>query len=220
VFVHIQPGQDSLPPGTGFCLIVLKRYNYQKGPEIMKLHIRNMVCSACKIVVKNELEKLGAHCNAIELGEIEINGSLTDAQIAEFDRAIRLLGFELMDDKKSYIIEKIKHAIFELVYYSNEELKIGYSDYISLKVNHNYNYLSNLFSEVTGTTIEQYIISRKIERVKELLLFENLSLSEIAFKMNYSSVSHLSSQFKKVTGLTPSYFKQLKVSRIPTPGNL
>jgi len=186
----------------------------------MKLYIRNMICAACKMVVKNELEKLGAQCSSVELGEIEINDSLTDVQISEFDKALRNLGFELMDDKKSYIIEKIKHAIFELVHYSDEDLKMGYSDYISLKVNHNYNYLSNLFSEVTGTTIEQYIITRKIDRVKELLVYENLNLSEIAFRMNYSSVSHLSAQFKKVTGLTPSYFKQLKLSRLTAPGNL
>jgi len=186
----------------------------------MKLYIRNMICAACKMVVKTELEKLGIQCSSIDLGEIEINDSLTDGQITEFDKAIRSLGFELMDDKKSYIIEKIKHAIFELVHYSNEELKMGYSDYISLKVNHNYNYLSNLFSEVTGTTIEQYIITRKIDRVKELLVYDNLNLSEIAFRMNYSSVSHLSAQFKKVTGLTPSYFKQLKLTRLPSPTNL
>jgi AraC-like DNA-binding protein len=179
-----------------------------------------MICTACKQVVKTELEKLGVHCTSVELGEIEINDSLSENQIIEFDKAIRLLGFELMDTKKNYLIEKIKHAIFELVHYSDEDLKIGYSDYISLKVNHNYNYLSNLFSEVTGTTIEQYIITRKIDRVKELLVYENLNLSEIAFRMNYSSVSHLSAQFKKVTGLTPSYFKQLKLGRLSSPYKL
>jgi AraC-like DNA-binding protein len=186
----------------------------------MKLYIRNMICAACKLVVKSELEKFGVQCTSIELGEIEINDSLSNEQILEFDKAIRCLGFELMDDKKSYIIEKIKHAIFELVHYSDQDLKMGYSDYISLKVNHNYNYLSNLFSEVTGTTIERYIITRKIDRVKELLVYDNLNLSEIAFRMNYSSVSHLSAQFKKVTGLTPSYFKQLKLTRLPMAHNL
>lgn len=181
----------------------------------MKYYIRNMVCAGCIMVVKTELDKLGIRSPSIELGEIEISEDLSDEQLQAFGKAIQRFGFEIMDDRKSYLIEKIKHAIFELVNYSDEEIKVGLSDYISLKVNHSYIYLSNLFSEVTGTTIEQYIITKKIDRVKELLIYEDLSLSEIAFRMHYSSVAHLSAQFKKVTGLTPSAFKKLKLKRLP-----
>jgi len=181
----------------------------------MKYYIRNMVCAGCIMVIKTELNKLGIQGLSIELGEIEIKDDLSEEQLQLFSKAIHQFGFEIMDDRKSYLIEKIKHAIFELVHYSDEDIKIGLSDYISLKVNHSYIYLSNLFSEVTGTTIEQYIITKKIDRVKELLIYEDLSLSEIAFRMHYSSVAHLSAQFKKVTGLTPSFFKKLKLKRLP-----
>jgi AraC-like DNA-binding protein len=181
----------------------------------MKYYIRNMVCAGCIMVVKTELENLGIKSHSVELGEIEISDDLPEEQIALFSQAIRGFGFEIMDDKKNYLIEKIKHAIFELVHYTDEEIKVALSDYISYKVNHSYIYLSNLFSEVTGTTIEQYIITKKIDRVKELLICEEFSLSEIAFRMHYSSVAHLSAQFKKVTGLTPSVFKKLKLKRLP-----
>lgn len=181
----------------------------------MKYYIRNMVCAGCIMVIETELEKLGIQRTSIELGEIEISNDLPDEQLKSFDKAIHRFGFEIMDDRKSYLIEKIKHAVFELVNYSDENIKVGLSDYISFKVNHNYMYLSNLFSEVTGSTIKQYIITKKIDRVKEMLIYEESSLSEIAFRMHYSSVAHLSAQFKKVTGLTPSYFKKLKIRRQP-----
>ena len=181
----------------------------------MKYYIRNMVCAGCIMVVKTELEKLGIQSLSIELGETEISDDLSDEQLESFGKAIRQFGFEIMDDKKNYLIEKIKHAVFQLVNYTDEDIKIGLSDYISIKVNHSYIYLSNLFSEVTGTTIEQYIITKKIDRVKELLIYEEFSLSEIAFRMHYSSVAHLSAQFKKVTGLTPSFFKKIKLKRLP-----
>ena len=180
----------------------------------MKYFIRNMACAGCIMIIRTELEKMGILSPTIELGEIEISDDLSDEQLTSFDEAIHRFGFEIMDDRKSYLIEKIKHAIFELVNYSDDDLKMGLSDYISLKVNHSYIYLSNLFSEVTGTTIEQYIITKKIDRVKEMLVYEEFSLSEIAYRMHYSSVSHLSAQFKKVTGLTPSLYKKLKFKRL------
>ena len=183
----------------------------------MKYYIRNMACPGCIMAVESELEKLGIRPASIELGELEISEDLSDEQLQSFDKAIHRFGFEIMDDKRSYLIEKIKHAIFELVHYSDENIKVGLSDYISYKVNHNYMYLSNLFSEATGTTIKQYIITKKIDRVKEMIIYEEFSLSEIAFRMHYSSVAHLSAQFKKVTGLTPSLFKNLKFKKQTSP---
>lgn len=181
----------------------------------MKYYIRNMVCAGCIMVIETELEKMGIRFTSIELGEIEVSNDFSDGQLQSFDKAIHRFGFEIMDDRRSYLIEKIKHAVFELVNYSDENSKVGLSDYISFKVNHNYMYLSNLFSEATGITIKQYIITKKIDRVKEMLVYEESSLSEIAFRMHYSSVAHLSAQFKKVRGLTPTFFKKLKIKRLP-----
>ncbi len=186
----------------------------------MKFYVKNMVCEACKMVVKSELEKLGFRCSFVGPGELEAHDTLTEEQINCFDDAIRVYGFELMNDQKSYQIEKIKHAVFEWINYTDQDLKAGYPEYISQKLNLNYNYLSNLFSEITGNTLEQYIISRRIDRVKELLLYNNLNVSEIAFRMNFSSVAHLSAQFKKVTGLSPTHFKRIRLSRKPVPANL
>lgn len=186
----------------------------------MKFYVRNMVCEACKMVVKSALEKQGFNCSFTGPGELEISESLTDEQVQLFDQSIRVYGFELMNDQKSYQIEKIKHAIFEWVNYADQEIKTTYVDYLSIKLNLNYNYLSNLFSEVTGTTIEQYTISRRIDRVKEMMVYDRLNLSEIAFRMNYSSVAHLSAQFKKVTGFTPSYFKKIKLTRLIVSSDL
>lgn len=169
-----------------------------------------MVCSRCKMVVQAELTKFGLNPITVELGEITVSEELNQIQKKQLNRILLSFGFVLIDDKKSRIIEKIKNAIVELVHYSEEQLKTNLSDHISHKLNHDYNYLSNLFSEVEGTTIEQYFISQKIEKVKELLVYDELSLSEIALKMNYSSVSYLSKQFKKVTGFTTSHYKQLK----------
>jgi AraC-like DNA-binding protein len=165
------------------------------------------------MVVKSELEKLGLHYLIVDLGEVELKESISQEQKDLLNLALKKSGLELMDDKKSMLIEKIKNIIVELVHYSDDQPKVNFSDYISERLNHDYTYLANLFSEVEGTTIEQFFISHKIERVKELLVYDELNLTEIAFKLHYSSVAHLSNQFKKVTGLTPSHFKQLRHKR-------
>jgi AraC-like DNA-binding protein len=162
------------------------------------------------MVVKYELDKLGLHYTRVELGEVEILEDLSDVQQNNLNDALLSCGLELMDDKKSILVEKIKAVIIELVHYTDDMIKINLSDYISQKLNHNYSYLSNLFSEVKGTSIEKYYLENKIEKVKELLVYDELNLTEIAYKLHYSSVAHLSSQFKKMTGLTPSHFKDLK----------
>lgn len=179
----------------------------------MKLHIKYMVSNRCKIVVREELKKLGLHFIVVDLGEVELMEDITDEQREKLKIALLQSGLELMGDRKSILIEKIKTAIIEIVHYSEELPKVNISDYLSEKLNHDSTYLANLFSEVQGTTIRQFIISHKIERVKELIIYDELNLTEIAWKMNYSSVAHLSNQFKKVTGLTPSHFKQLKDKR-------
>lgn len=165
------------------------------------------------MVVKSELEKLGLHYSLVELGEAEIEDNISDEKRDQLNNALKKSGLELMDDKKSMLIERIKNLIIELVHYSDYELKINLSNYLSEKLNYDYTYLANLFSEVQGTTIEKFFINHKIEKVKELLVYDELNLKEIAFKLHYSSVSHLSSQFKKVTGLTPSHFRQIKQKR-------
>jgi AraC-like DNA-binding protein len=172
-----------------------------------------MVSLRCKMVVKAELEKLYIDFTVIELGEVTIKGDFPDDQRALLKTALLKSGFELMDDKKSMLIEKIKNVIVEMVHYADELPKTNFSDYISGKLNHDYTYISNLFTEVEGTTIEHYIIAHKIEKVKELLVYDELTLTEISYRLNYSSVAHLSNQFKKVTGLTPSHFKKIKHKR-------
>ena len=174
------------------------------------LFIKNMVCNRCIMVVQNELDKLGLSVKNIKLGEVVLNDEPKSEEKRKLEEALSVLGFEMIDDKKSKIIEKIKNTIIELVHHQDNDAKTNLSDILSNKLHHDYNYLSNLFSEVEGTTIEKYFIAQKIERVKELLVYDELSLSEIAFQLNYSSVAYLSNQFKKVTGLTPSYFKQIK----------
>jgi YesN/AraC family two-component response regulator len=169
-----------------------------------------MVCNRCIMVVQNELDNLGLETNSVTLGEVSFNNELTPVQKNKLEEALIPLGFELIDDKKSRIIEKIKNVIIDLVHYKGDDIKTNLSDVLSNELHHDYNYLSNLFSEVEGTTIEKYFIAQKIEKVKELLVYDELSLSEIAFKLNYSSVAYLSNQFKKVTGLTPSHFKQIR----------
>jgi AraC-like DNA-binding protein len=168
-----------------------------------------MVCNRCKMVVKSELVKFGLHPTAVELGEAEVSEELNGDKKKELDKILQAFGFELMDNKKSRIIEKIKTTIVELIY-SEYQLRTNFSDHISKLLGHDYSYISNLFTEVEGISIEKYFIAQKIERVKELLVYDELSLSEIAVKLYYSDVSHLSKQFKKVTGLTPSHFKKLK----------
>lgn len=172
-----------------------------------------MVCIRCKMVVKAELAKMGLHFNSVELGEADIQENITPEQREQFKAALLKSGLELMDDKKSVLIQRIKNVIVELVHYSEEPLEVKFSEFLSRKLNHDYTYLANLFSEVQGTTIEKFFIAHKIERVKELLVYNELNLTEIAYLMHYSSVAHLSTQFKKVTGLTPSYFKKLKNKR-------
>jgi AraC-like DNA-binding protein len=179
----------------------------------LKLFIKYMVSNRCKMVVKEELKKLGLHFILVDLGEVDIMENITAEKRADLKTALQNSGLELMDDKRAVLIEKIKNTIIEMVHHSDEFIKINFSDYLSTKLNRDYTYLANLFSEVQGTTIEQFIISHKIERIKELIIYGELNITEIAWKMNYSSVAHLSNQFKKVTGLSPSHFKLLKDKR-------
>ncbi len=172
-----------------------------------------MVSNRCKMAVKEELKELGLHFIVVDLGEVEIMENISDEQREQLKLALHKSGLELMDDKKAVLIEKVKNVITEMIHYSEELPKMNYSDYISKKLDYDYTYLSNLFTEVKGITIQQFIIIHKIERAKELLLYDELNLTQISFKLNYSSVGHLSNQFKKITGLTPSHFKQLKDKR-------
>lgn len=169
-----------------------------------------MVCSRCKMVVKSELEKLGLHPLSVELGEVEIQEKNFDHLKPDLLRNLQALGFDLIDDKKSQTIEKIKNLIIDLVQNKNNQININLSDYLVQHLAQDYSTLSNLFSEVEGTTIEKYFINQKIEKVKELLMYNELTLNEIAIQLNYSSVAYLSNQFKKVTGFAPSYYKKLK----------
>ena len=162
------------------------------------------------MAVKSELEKLGLHQTRVELGETEIMEDLSPEQLDNLNTLLKKIGLELLDDKKNIMVEKIKTFIIELVHFNEDQIKTNLSDYLSEKLNHNYTYLSNLFSEIKGTSIENFYLSNKIERVKELLIYDKLNLTEIAYKLHYSSVAHLSNQFKKMTGLTPSHFKNLK----------
>jgi AraC-like DNA-binding protein len=172
-----------------------------------------MVSNRCKMAVKEELKKLGLHFIVVDLGEVEIMENISAAQREQIKIAFYNIGLELMEDKKAILIEKIKNAVVEMVHHSDELIKTNFSDFISAKLNHDYTYLANLFSEVQGITIEHFIIAHKIERIKELIIYDELNLTEIAWKMNYSSIAHLSNQFKKATGLSPSHFRQLKEKR-------
>lgn len=186
----------------------------------MKLYIKYMVSLRCKMMVKEELKKLGLKFIVVELGMVEILEDITPEQHEQLKINLLKSGLELLDDKKSILIEKIKNVITEMIHYTDELPKVNYSDYISEKLGYDYTYLANTFSEVKGITIQQFIIINKIERVKELLLYDELNLTEISYKLHYSSVAHLSNQFKKVTGLTPSYFKQLKSKKRDTLENV
>lgn len=172
-----------------------------------------MVCIRCEMVVKSELEKLGLKYISVKIGEVEILEDFTREQREQFNIALKKSGLELLDDKKSMLVEKIKNVIIEIVHYKEDQIKVNLSEYLSEKLNYDYTYLANLFSEVKGTTIEQFFIAHRIEKVKELLVYDELNLTEIAEKLHYSSVAHLCKQFKKVTGLTPSHFKLLKNKR-------
>lgn len=182
----------------------------------MKIYIKNMVCIRCQMVVKSELERLGLHYIDVKIGEANIVEQILPEQLNQLDISLRKSGLELMDNKKSILVEKIKAAIIELVHYTDEQIKVNLSDYLSENLNYDYTYLANLFSEVKGITIEKFYLTHKIEKVKELIVYDELNLTEIAYKLHYSSVSHLSNQFKKFTGLTPTHFKQLKHKRRKT----
>jgi AraC-like DNA-binding protein len=183
----------------------------------MKLYIKNMVCRRCKIIVKDELDKIGINYVTVELGEVTIKKKITSAQHTKLFDALQRSGLELIDDKKNELIEKLKMAIVDLEHYSDEDLKTSFSDYISLNVNDNFISLNTLFAEIEGITIEKYIIKNKIELVKELLMYDDLNLAEIALKMHYSNAAQLSGQFKSITGLTPSHFRQLRHTRNENP---
>ena len=172
-----------------------------------------MVSQRCKILVKEVLKTLGLNFIFVELGEVEIMENMTDSKWLELKTILLMTGLELMENKKAILIEKIKAVVIEMIHSSTELPNINYSDFISNKLHHDYTYLSNIFSEAKGITIQQFIIVHKIERVKELIIYDELTISEIAWKLNYSSTAHLSNQFKKITGLTPSHFKTLKNKR-------
>ena len=179
----------------------------------MKLFIKYMVSARCITAVKDELRKLGLHFILVDLGEIDIMEDISEEQRELLKVGLINSGLELMDNKRAVLIEKIIKVIIEMIHHTNEIIKINFSEYLSEKLNHDYTYLSNIFSEVKGITIQQFIIIHKVERIKELLLYDELNLTEISYKLNYSSVAHLSNQFKKITGLSPSHFKQLKDRR-------
>lgn len=179
----------------------------------MILYIRYMVSLRCKLVVKEELKKLGLWYVFVDLGTVEILGDITEQQQKELKANLLKSGLELLDDKKSILIERIKNVVIEMIHYDEELPKVNFSDFISEKVGYDYTYLSNVFSEVKGITLQQYIIMHRIEKVKELLLYDELTLTEISYRLQYSSVAHLSNQFKKVTGTTPTFYKNLKQKR-------
>ena len=179
----------------------------------MKLYIKYMVSLRCKILVQEELKKMGLAYAVVDLGMVEILNDITKEKRTQLSNSLLKSGLELLDDKRSILIERIKNVIIQMIHYTDEIQKYNYSEYISKKLDYDYTYLSNTFSEVTGITIQHYIINHKIERVKELLLYDELNLTEIALKLHYSSAAHLSNQFKKVTGLTPSYYKKLRLKR-------
>ena len=186
----------------------------------MKLYIKYMVSLRCKMMVMEELKKLGLRYVSVDLGVVEIMEEISNDQRFQLKKNLLVSGLELLEDSKSILIEKIKNVITEMIHYSDEIPKVNYSDYISEKLDYDYTYLANTFSEVKGITIQQFIIVNKIEKVKELLLYDELTLSEIAYKLHYSSVAHLSNQFKKITGLTPSFYKKLRQKRTENLENL
>ncbi|CAN5639974.1 hypothetical protein BH11BAC3_BH11BAC3_24200 [soil metagenome] len=173
-----------------------------------------MVSIRCKMVVKEAFKKLGLHYITINLGEVKVLDNITPKQREQLKSILLKSKLELMDDKKAILIERIKSVIVEMVHYSEELPKTNFSVYLSKKLSHNYTYLANIFSETQGLTIEHFIIIHKIERVKELIIYDELNLTEIADKLHYSNVAHLSGQFKKITGLTPSFFKKLKNKKL------
>ena len=179
----------------------------------MKLYIKNMVSARCKMAVKEALQSMGIHFVFVELGVVETMDDLTAEERRQLKETLLQSGLELMDDKKSELVQKVKNLILDMIYQSEEERKMSFTAYLSKHTGHDYPYLASLFLEAQGTTIQQFIILHKVERIKELIMYSEMSITEITWKMNYSSVAHLSNQFKKVTGLTPTHFKQLKEKR-------
>lgn len=179
----------------------------------MKIYIKNMVSLPCKIIVQQELERIGIPYRSVELGLVETEDQLSELELTTLNSNLKLVGLEILEDKRNILIEKIKSVIIEMIHFNEQMPKSNYSDYISKKLGYDYTYLSNTFSEVKGITIQHFIIIHKIERVKEMLLYDELNLTAISHLLNYSSVSHLSNQFKKITGLTPSDFKQVRKIR-------
>lgn len=186
----------------------------------MKIYIKNMACESCKLFVKSALDELGIKPVKVELGEIETKEELTDSKKIKLNAKIKKAGLELVEKKEGILIEKIRKVMVDYVYHTNEKENLNFSALLSKKLNYSYGYLANFYSEVEATTIEQSVIAMKIERIKELIILEEYSLKEIAYKLHYSSVAHLSSQFKKATGLTPSHFKALKEKRRLTIQNI
>ncbi|WKK74740.2 AraC family transcriptional regulator [Marivirga salinae] len=182
-----------------------------------KLYIKYMVSLRCKLMVQEELKKLNVKHLVVELGAVELLQDITQEQREALKHNLLKSGLELLDNKKSILVEKIKNSIIEMIHFTDDEPKANYSEYLSKKLEYDYTYLSNLFSEVKGITIQQFIIIHKIEKAKELILYEELNTSEIAYRLHYSSVAHFSNQFKKITGLTPSFYRKLKQKRL---GNL
>lgn len=175
----------------------------------MEIYIKNMVCNRCIMVVSDIFKQEGLEDANVKLGEVKVKEDLKEDQLEAIEKKLNQAGFELMNDARTRLIEEIKKSAIEFVYHDTESQKLNFSEYLAGKLHHDYNYLSSLFSSIAGTTIEKYLINLKIERVKELLVYDEKSLSEIAFELGYSSTAHLSGQFKKVTGFTPSYFKRL-----------
>jgi len=179
-----------------------------------------MVSTRCKIAVKEVFRNLGLVYSNVELGEVEIAEILTDEKLKDLKISLLNIGFELIEDRRAILIERIKNIVIDMVHHSDSQIKVNFSDYLSEKLKYDYTYMANVFSEEQGLSIEQFIISHKVERIKEYIIYDELNMTEIAFKMNYSSVAHLSGQFKKVTGLTPSYFKKLKMKRLEPIENI
>jgi len=195
----------------------VRRKKKEERRKEMKLYIKNMVCNRCKTIVKEELEKIGIPYNELEIGVVNTTKKISLLQRTQLGDALQKSGFQLIDENKNVLIEKLKKAIVDLEHHTDENLKTSFTDYISLSVNDNFISLNTLFAEVEGMTIEKYIIKHKIDRVKELIVYDNLNLAQIAFKMHYSNVAQLSAQFKRITGLTPTHFRDLRHARSFSP---
>lgn len=194
--------------------------NKVKSINMKKIYIKNMVSLRCKMRVIEELNLQNLKYGLIELGIIEIINEISDSQLTILKENLSKSGLEIIDDKKSILIEKIKNTIIEMVHYTHDLPKEKYSHYLSHKIGYDYTYISNVFSEINGVTIQQFIINHKVEKIKELMMYNEYSLTEISHRMHYSSVAHLSNQFKKITGLSPSFYKQMKQKRTCNLENL